>query len=153
MEELTVEEIIKYAVRAQQYSFIFYRRAGKKLQGNRLKRITDNLADQSADRLNRLKALLSECFLEGEDLSDMQAVVDTSPFDDLLENGAIPFYATPVDLLRISYKREQSMKRTYDMILRLPLPGKRVSRVFNTLRSKAEHNLKDIQDQLQARNA
>lgn len=152
MEELTVEELIKYAVRVQQDSFIFYRKAGKKLEGNQLKRFTDLLADNTAERLAALKNLLSECFLEGEDLSDMQAV-DTSPFDDLLENGAIPFYATPVDLLRISYKREQSMKRTYDMILRLPLPGKRVSRVFNTLRSKAEHNLKDIQDQLQARNA
>jgi rubrerythrin len=151
MEELTVEELIKYAVRVQQDSFIFYRKAGRKLEGNQLKRFTDLLADNTAERLAALKNLLSECFLEGEDLSDMQAVVDTSPFDDLLENGAIPFYATPVDLLRISYNREQSVKRTYDMILRLPLPSKRVSRVFNTLRSKAEHNLKDIQDQLRGR--
>ncbi len=152
MEELTVEEIIKYAVRAQQYSFIFYRRAGKNLQGNRLKRFTDNLADQSADRLNRLKALLSECFLEGEDLSTMQAV-DTAPFDDILENGVIPIYATPIALLRLSYERELSMKRTYDMILELALPSKRVSTVFDSLRSSAEHHLEDIRNQLQERNA
>lgn len=152
MEELTVEEIIKYAVRAQQYSFIFYRRAGKKLQGNRLKRFTDNLADQSADRLNRLKALLSECFLEGEDLSTMQAV-DTAPFDDILENGVIPIYATPIALLRLSYERELSMKRTCDMILELALPSKRVSTVFDSLRSSAEHHLEDIRNQLQESNA
>lgn len=153
MEELTVEELIKYAVRVQQDSFIFYRKAGRKLEGNQLKRFTDLLADHTADRLAALKNLLSECFLEGEDLSAMEAVVDTTPFDDLLQNVAIPLYATPIDLLRISYEREQCMKRTYDMILQLPLPSKRVSRVFNNLRSTAENHLKDIQKQLSVRNA
>jgi rubrerythrin len=63
MEELTLEEIIKYSVRIQQDCFIFYRRIGKKLQGNELKNLTDDLADHSADRLSKLKNLLSECFL------------------------------------------------------------------------------------------
>lgn len=150
MEELTVEEIIKYAVVVQQDSFIFYRKAAKRLMGNDLKQFTDIMADTSADHLMQLKNLLSECFLEGEDISSMQDV-DTGPFDEVLENCDIPVQATPLDLLRISYRREQRVKKTYDTVLGLPALNSRVCRVFSDLRDSTECHLTDIRSRLQKR--
>lgn len=147
MEELTTEEIIKYIVRVQQDSFIFYRKAGKFLIGNQLKRLTDRLADNSADLLMRLKDLLSQCFIDGEDLSTMQDV-DTAPFADVLENWQIPFHATPKDLLYLSLERENQLKRTYEVVCDLPLSNERVRGMFQDLKKNAESQVTSINKRL-----
>lgn len=143
MEELTIEEMIRYAVRIQQESFLFYRKASRLLEGNELKKLADALADDKVHHLRELKNLLNECIANGDDLNDM-VDVDTALFDEILEKGFIPVHATPADVMCLSYVREKITKETYDMILKLPMLHEKVVRVFSTLIELQERQVRDI---------
>jgi rubrerythrin len=132
MEELTLEELIRYMVLIQQDSFLFYRKAARILEGSELKTLTEELADFKARQLKQLKELISECTLNQEE-SDYMIDVDTDLFDEILDNGDIPAQATPRDVLFRSLNRENRIARTYDMILNLPLSEKRAQEVFKLL--------------------
>ena len=132
MEELTLEELIKYTVRIQQDSFLFYRKAARILEGNTMKPVTDELADFKADQLKRLKDLLSQYTVAAENIHIMLDV-DTDLFDDILNNGNIPAQATPRDVLLLSLNREDRTATTYDMILALPDLEDRAEQVYGTL--------------------
>jgi rubrerythrin len=132
MEELTLEELIRYTVLVQQDSFLFYRKAARILEGSELKPLTDELADFKASQLKKLRELLSECMLNQEE-SDYMIDVDADLFDEILDNGDIPPQATPRDLLFLSLNRENRIAKTYDMILNLPLSEKRAREVFRLL--------------------
>ena len=132
MEELTLEELIKYTVRIQQDSFLFYRKAARILEGNEMKPVIDGLADFKADQLKQLKDLLSEYTLASEDI-DFMFDVDTDLFDDILDNGDIPAQATPRDVLVLSLKREDRTAKTYVMIMDLPLLEERAGQLYRLL--------------------
>jgi len=132
MEELTLEELIKYTVRIQQDSFLFYRKAARILEGNEMKPVTDELADFKVDQLKRLKDLLSQYTLVPENI-DYMVDVNTDLFDDILNNGDIPAQATPRDVLILSLKREDKTAMTYDMILGLPDLEERMGQVYGIL--------------------
>lgn len=132
MEELTLEELIKYTVRIQQDSFLFYRKAARILEGNEMKPVIDGLADFKVDQLKQLKDLLSEYTLASEDI-DFMFDVDTDLFDDILDNGDIPAQATPRDVLVLSLKREDRTAKTYDMIMNLPLLEERAGQLYRLL--------------------
>ncbi len=143
MEELTIEEMIRYTVRIQQDSFLFYRKAAKLLEGNELKLFADSLADNKAYHLHELKNLLNECIVNGDDLGEM-VDVDTTVFDEILEKGTIPVHATPVDVMCLSFTREKKTKKTYEMILKLPALHDKVSRVITALTEMQDRNMRDI---------
>ena len=129
MEELTIEELIKYTVRIQQDSFLFYRKAARILEGNAMKPVTDELADFKADQLKRLKDLLGLYALSPDSI-DYIFNVDTDLFDELLNNGDIPAQATPRDVLILSLNREDKTAMTYSMILGLPDLDVRASELY-----------------------
>jgi len=132
MEELTLEELIKYTVRIQQDSFLFYRKAARILEGNEMKPVIDGLADFKVNQLKQLKNLLSEYTLASENI-DFMFDVDTDLFDDILDNGDIPAQATPRDVLVLSLKREDRTAKTYDMIMNLPLLEERAGQLYRLL--------------------
>ena len=132
MEELTLEELIKYTVRVQQDSFLFYRKAAHILEGNVIKRVTDELADFKVDHLKKLKDLLGQYATVSENI-DYTVDVNTDLFDDILSNGDIPAQATPLDVLKLSLKREDNTALTYDMILGLPDLEERAGQVYGIL--------------------
>jgi len=143
MEELTIEEMIRYTVRIQQDSFLFYRKAAKLLEGNEFKTLADTLADNKAYHLRELKKLLNECIIQGDDLDEM-VYVDTTVFDEILERGNIPVHATPIDVMCLSYVREKNTKKTYEMILQLPALHEKVARVFSMLMEMQDRHMRDI---------
>ena len=132
MEELTLEELIKYTVRIQQDSFLFYRKAARILEGNEMKPVIDGLADFKVNHLKQLKDLLSEYTLASENI-DFMFDVDTDLFDYILDNGDIPAQATPRDVLVLSLKREDRTAKTYDMIMNLPLLEERAGQLYRLL--------------------
>ena len=132
MEELTLEELIKYTVRIQQDSFLFYRKAARILEGNEMKPVADELADFKVDQLKRLKDLLNQYALASENV-DYMVDVNTDLFDDILDNGDIPAQATPRDVLMLSLNREDRTAMTYDMILGLPDLEERAGQVYGIL--------------------
>jgi len=148
MEELTIEEVIKYAVRVQQDSFLFYKRAAKRLEGNELKSLADELADHKVHHLRQLKKLLSECTIDNEDLNAMMDI-DTTLFDEILESDEIPVQATPKYVLYLSLIREETTKKTYEMILNLPFLNEQMVKVFTMLSEMEKTHISDIQQRIE----
>jgi rubrerythrin len=147
LEELTLEELIRYTVRIEQDSFLFYRRAARILEGNPLRPLTDDLADFKVGQLKQLKGLLGEYLLDTEGSGDRMEV-DTDLFDEILENGDIPAQATARDVLLFSLRREDNIRKTFELILSLPLIDEQVQRLFSTLKQSEEVQIKALRDRI-----
>lgn len=147
MEELTLEELIRYTVRIEQDSFLFYRRAARILEGNALRPFTDDLADFKVGQLKQLKGLLGEYLLDTEGSGDRMEV-ETNLFDEILENGDIPAQATARDVLLLSLRREDNIRKTFELILSLPISDVQVQRLFRTLMQNEEAQIRALRDRI-----
>jgi hypothetical protein len=147
MEELTLEELIKYTVRIQQDSFLFYRKAARILEGNAMKPVTDELADFKADQLKRLKDLLGQYAIAPENV-DYMVDVDTDLFDEILDNGNIPAQATSRDVLLLSLNREDKTAMTYSMILGLPELEKRAELLYGAFLKDEKQKIGDLRQKI-----
>jgi rubrerythrin len=148
MEELTLEELVRYIVRIQRDSFLFYRKAAKILEGNEHQLITDELADLKAHQLSSLKDILIEYTLDTEN-DDSMIDVDTTLFDELLESVDIPAQATPRDVLSLALNREDITIKTFNMVLNQPLKTERVKKVFKVLVENEEKQIVLLQKKLE----
>jgi rubrerythrin len=147
LEELTLEELIRYTVRIEQDSFLFYRRAARILEGNALRPFTDDLADFKVGQLKQLKGLLGEYLLDTEGSGDRMEV-ETNLFDEILENGDIPAQATARDVLLLSLRREDNIRKTFELILSLPISDVQVQRLFRTLMQNEEAQIRALRDRI-----
>ena len=147
MEELTLEELIRYTVRIEQDSFLFYRRVARNLKGSELRLFADELADFKVSQLKQLKELLGEFMLNTQGSGDM-IDVDTTLFDEILENGDIPAQATPRDVLLFSLRREYNIRRTFEMILSLPITDERAQQLFSALRDDEQGRIRALKERI-----
>jgi rubrerythrin len=147
LEELTLEELIRYTVRIEQDSFLFYRRAARILEGNPLQPLTDDLADFKVSHLKQLKELIGEYLLDTEGSGD-RVEVDTTLFDEILEDCDIPAQATARDVLLFSLRRENNIRKTFDMILSLPFIDEHVQQLFRALRKGEEKQIRALRDRI-----
>ena len=60
MNSLTVEEIVKYAIRIEEESYNFYKKASKIIKEGNLTSLVLELADQELNHLNQLNNLLDD---------------------------------------------------------------------------------------------
>jgi rubrerythrin len=115
MEQLTVEEIIKYAIRMEQESYQFYRRASRILAGNALKELVDELSEHEVCHIGELKGYIKDETEVDEKLSRL-LTVDTTLFDRIIASEDIPPKATPLDILLIALERESMSRKNYEML-------------------------------------
>jgi len=147
MEELTVEEIIKYVVRIEQESYQFYRKASKILEGNEIKLLTDELAELKVEHVNQLKGLLNEETITLEDLTYMLNI-DTSLFDRIIQTHEIPAQATTLDILSIALEREKNTQKNYEMLLTITALNVKIIRTFSLLKGIEEKHVKKIAERI-----
>jgi rubrerythrin len=147
LEELTLEELVRYTVRIEQDSFLFYRRAARNLEGSNLRLFADELADFKVSQLKQLKELLGEFILDTQGSGDM-IDVDTTLFDEILKNGDVPAQATPRDVLLISLRREDNTRKTFEMILSLPFIDRHAARLFSALRDDEEGRIRALKERI-----
>jgi len=147
MEELTVEEIIKYAMRIERESYGFYRRASKFLGGSELGSLTDDLAKEEVEHVNQLKSLLDEEIITAEDLN-YTVDIDTSMFTQIISTQEIPPLATSSDILHIALGREKDTLSTYDMLLTLTAFNEDVIATLQTLKQMEEMHVKRISERI-----
>jgi rubrerythrin len=147
MEELTVEEIIKYAIRVEQEAYQFYKKASRILGGNELKSITDELAEQELGHINQLKMYIKEDTVIEEELSYL-LTIDTSLFDRIIAVKDIPLCSTPGDILKIALDREQTTQKNYEMLFQLEKLGDEIRSTFGSLAQKEAFHTNLISEKL-----
>jgi rubrerythrin len=147
MEQLTVEEIIKYAIRVEQESFQFYRRASRILAGSELKGLVDELSEQEVCQISELKAYIKDDTEVDEKLSRL-LTVDTTLFDRIIATDDIPPRATPVDILQIALERETLSRKNYEMLQELAKITDDIRSSFRSLREMAERHVEMIRGRI-----
>ena len=148
MEELTVEEIIKYAVRIERESFGFYRKASKFLGGSEVGLLTDELAQEEVDHMNQLKGLLDEERISVEDLNET-IDIDTSMFTRIISTPEIPPLATPLDILHIALRREKDTLSNYEMLLTLTAFNEDIIATLVKLKQMEEVHVRRISERIE----
>jgi rubrerythrin len=138
MEQLTVEEIIKYAIRVEQESFQFYRRASRILAGSELKGLVDELSEQEVCQISELK----------DEKRSRLLTVDTTLFDRIIATDDIPPRATPVDILQIALERETLSRKNYEMLQELAKITDDIRSSFRSLREMAERHVEMIRGRI-----
>ena len=147
MEELTVEEIIRYAIRVEQVSFAFYRMASEILRGNELQFFTDELADKEVEHIVLLKDLLKENSISSEDLIYLVSI-DTSLFNRIIHNQNIPVQANPLNILYIALEREKDTLENYEMLLTLTDLNKKIIDTLISLKTIEKNNVRKISEKI-----
>ncbi len=143
MEEITVEEIIKYAMRIERESYQFYRKASRFLEGNELAVLTDELAQQEVEHVYQLKGLLEDKSITEEDLNYL-VDIDTSIFIQIIAIREIPAQATPFEILSIALEREKNTLKNYEMLLTITALNIEIIKTLNILKGMEEIHVKKI---------
>lgn len=147
MEELTAEEVIKYAVRIEQESYQFYKKAAKMLEGSDLARLAEELADQEVGHINHLRELIKEDEADESALSRL-LIVDTSLFEKIVEMREVPLQATPADVLKLALEREEKTKNNYEMLAGLENLSGQIRKTFNYLKEMEERHAERISERI-----
>ena len=148
MEELTVEELIRYILMAEQESFQFYRKASKFLGGNELKLLIDELADQEREHIKGLKGLLNDETLPAEDLIPL-VDIDTSIFDRIIQTLNIPVQATPLNIINLSLEREVNTLKGFKLLVNIPALNKKIKKAFSALIELEQVQLTRIEERIE----
>jgi rubrerythrin len=147
MEQLTVEEIIKYAIRVEQESYQFYRRASRLLAGNELRALVDELSEQEVCRISELKGYIKDDTEVDENLSRL-LTVDTALFDRIIASDDIPPKATPADILQIALERESISRKNYEMLHALAKITDDIRSTFRSIVEREDANVKRIRERI-----
>ncbi len=147
MEELTVEEIIRYILVVEQESFQFYQKASKFLEGNELKVIIDELEDQEREHIKRLKGLLNDETFPSEELIPL-VDIDTSIFDEIIQTPHIPVQATPLDIINLSLEREVNTLESFKLLISIPSLNKKITQAFGALIELEQGHVKRIEERI-----
>ena len=147
MEELTVEELIRYILMAEQESFQFYRKASKFLEGNELKLLIDELADQEREHIKGLKGLLNDETLPAEDLIPL-VDIDTSIFDRIIQTLNIPVQVTPLDIINLALEREVNTLKSFKLLVTIPALNQKITQAFSELIELEQGQVQRIKERI-----
>jgi rubrerythrin len=148
MEKLTVEEVIKYAIRVAQESYQFYRRASRMLAGSDLKDLIDELSEREVCHINELKVYIKDDTEVDEKLSRL-LTVDTTLFDRIISFEEIPSKATPVDILQMAVDREIASRRNYEMLYGHPKITDDIRATFRSIMEREAEQVEMIQERIE----
>ena len=147
MKRLTVREIIKFGIKIEKESFRFYRNASKKIEDNETKSLTDDLADQEIEHLNKLQILLNEDIVTTAELNETVETDDILS-ESIVKTSAIKKGAGSIDILAIALKREKNTKENYERFLKLTPMNEQIADAFKELREMEEKHVQIIAEKI-----
>lgn len=132
MKELTIEEIVQYAVKIEKESFQFYEEAADRVQDGSLERLLKELAMQEQGHIDSLNGLLTVGKESGDYLSNT-INIDRSSFSKIVPTMEITEKYSSLEILEAALERELNTKRNYEMFLGLARLNVQVCDLFRTL--------------------
>ena len=147
MKRLTVREIIKFGIKIEKESFRFYRNASKKIEDNETKSLTDDLADQEIEHLNKLQILLNEDIVTAAELNETVETDDILS-ESIVKTSAIKKGAGSIDILGIALEREKNTKQNYERFLNLTPMNEQIADAFKELREMEEKHVQIIAEKI-----
>jgi len=134
LKELTVEEIVGYAIKIERESLLFYEDAVKILQDDTLSALTKDLAKQEQEHIDRLKGLLQE-EEGGKEYLKNRIKVDRSSLDRIVQTKEITEDSSPLSILETALEREINTKKNYEMFLGIAHLNESVVSQFEILKN------------------
>ena len=124
-KEMTLEEVVKFAIKIEHESEEFYKNASKLDNSESVKKLLEELRDEEINHGNRLKNLIN--------YEDSYTTVSPEAVDILIENKSVPTKASEEDVLKIALEREEATKDFYRSIATLTNIDSSLVETFNML--------------------
>lgn len=148
MQQLTIEEIVEYAVHIEKESLQFYKEASEKFKSDEsLRSLTDELAEQELGHIEHLKGLLKNKEIT-VDRHVHTVNVDRAFRKRIVPTRTIPEDATPHQVLEIALRREVDTRETYAMFLDLTRLDARVMETFTRLKEMEQTHIEIISERV-----
>ena len=147
MKRLTVREIIKFGIKIEKESFRFYKNASKNIEDNETKLLTDDLADQEIEHLNKLQRLLNEDRVTTSELNETVETYDILS-ESIIKTSSIKKGTGAIDILTIALEREKNTKENYERFLKLTPMNDQIAGTFKELREMEEKHIQIISEKI-----
>ena len=129
-------------MKIEKESFRFYRAASKRLADSETRSLTDELASQEVDHLNKLKDLLNE-----ENINEI-VDADDALLERIIKTSNIQKGASALDILNIALEREINTKENYERFLALSPMDEQISKTFEELKEMEEKHIEIITERI-----
>lgn len=147
MRELTIKEIIEYAIRIEKESFNFYNNAAKIVEDVKVKDLVSLLANEEINHQNRLEEILSEENGSSDNLYEKEEI-DVSVMDKIVNNSEINPDSTSLEVLETALGREKNTEQTYAMLSTLSNISQEIIDIFDYLRLQEKGHVNKIQSRI-----
>lgn len=127
MSDPRISDILKYSIKIEHESMLFYQNALSEASGDDVKKLLEELAVEEEKHENRLTGLL-------EDQTDSPVQdFDRTSMDKLIQNRSIPAGANQEEVLNIALEREKHTRDFYGQIATMTNLQANVVDVFDML--------------------
>ncbi|MEA1971803.1 MAG: ferritin family protein [Candidatus Cloacimonadota bacterium] len=147
MKELTIKEIIEYAIKIEKESYNFYKIAENIVKDIDAKKLVSLLANEEIDHQNRLKALIDEKKVSAEEL-EKKGNIDTLLLDKIITTPNMTSNSTSMEILEIALEREKNTEQSYAMLLTLSNISDDIINIFDELRLQEKGHVQKIQNRI-----
>ncbi len=127
MSEMRISDILKYSIRIEHESMLFYQEAAPRASGDDVKSLLSDLAAEEVKHETRLSELLDQ-------IEDGAAEgFDHSSLDKLIQNREIPAGADQEAVLKVALEREEHTRDFYSQVSTMTNLAANVVDVFDML--------------------
>jgi rubrerythrin len=143
MKMLTEGEILEYAVKVEEESFYFYRKAAHEIVERDAQATVEMLAGEEVKHINWLKGLMEEKRVSPEEL-ERRVNLKTDDLEKMVHNEEIGSHSDTLKILHIALKREIKTREMYNKFLSLSKMDETLREMFRRLKEKEQGHVKKI---------
>ncbi len=147
MRELTVKNIIEFAIQIEKESNAFYENAKNFVKEEDPKKLLTQLASEEIDHQNRLLALLNEKSLQPAELNKTHKL-SRDLLDRIVQTAEIKENSSTLEILKIALERENNTKEYYAMLLTLSNIDENIVDIFSDLQAQEEGHARKIKQRM-----
>ncbi|MDP8201560.1 MAG: ferritin family protein [Candidatus Tenebribacter burtonii] len=147
MKELTLKEIIEYAIKIEKESYSFYKKAENIVDDQNVKKLLILLANEEIDHQNRLLVLIDEEIVSAKEL-EKKRDVNISLMESIIATSNIVENCSSREVLKIALEREKNTEQSYSMLLTLSDISEEIVNIFDELRLQEKGHVQKIQNRI-----
>lgn len=115
MQEVSLRQVIDYAIALEEESYRFYRKAMRITANEELQKLAENLATLELDQANKLRSILGTKSVKAAEL-DKMLMVDDNLMPELTHSTLVQKDELDKDILREALERDLVSQKIYQVV-------------------------------------
>lgn len=148
MEDLSIGQVIEFAISIEEESHAFYTEAVARLKEPGVRPLAEELAAAEVDHLNRIRKLRNLDSVTAKDL-DHRVRLETEDYRNVVATGRIEDSSSAEDILGVALAREEATARTYQTLVSMTDLAADVVELFAYLTKQEQGHVTAIEHKLE----